>query len=160
MGFLMVAGILFAILFVLMFFARRRYGVMALALAAGAMMSSLWVGQLTPLVAKSGVIIIQPPLESVVAAGLTLIPAALLLFSGPIYHKAGTRAFGSVLFSLLAILLLLDTLQSSVIIDGLGKTVFDALDQWKTMGVTFLLLAAVVDTWGVRTPKRDKDLKH
>jgi hypothetical protein len=160
MGFLTVAGIIFAILFILMFFARRRYGVMGLALAAGAMMSSLWVGDLTPLVAKAGVVIVQPPLESVVAAGLMLVPAALLLFSGPIYHKAGTRVFGSLLFSLLAVILLLDILRSAVVIDGPGKLVYDALYQWKTMGVTFLLLAAVVDTWGVRTPKRDKELRH
>lgn len=160
MAFLTVAGIIFASLFVLMFFARRRYGVMGLALAAGAMMSSLWVGGLTPLVARAGVMIIQPPLESVVAAGLMLVPAALLLFSGPIYHKAGTRAFGSILFSLLAVLLLLDILRSAVVIDGLGKLVYDALYQWKTMGVTFLLLAADVDTWGIRTPKRDKELRH
>ena len=160
MGFLTVAGVLFAGLFALMFFSRRRYGVMGLALAAGAMMSSLWVSDLTPLVAKAGVVSVQPPLESIVAAGLTLIPAALLLFSGPSYHKPASRMVGSVLFALLAILLLLDTLQSAVVIDGTGKVVFDALFQWKTMGVTFLLVAAVFDTWGVRTPKREKESKH
>lgn len=153
MGFLMATGILMAALFIVMFFSKRRYGVMGLALAAGAMMSTLWVGDLTPLVAKAGVVIVQPPLESIVAAGLVLIPAGLLVFSGPSYHQKGGRAIGSFLFAVLAVLLLLDIMQSALVIDGVSKTVFAALQQYKPVGVTALLVIAVFDIWATRTPK-------
>lgn len=153
MGFLIVAGIILLSCFVLMFFTKRRYGVMAFALAAGAMMSTLWVSDLTPLVARSGVVIVQPPLEVIVAAGLTLIPALLVLFSGPVYHGKGGRGVGSLFFGLLAILLLLEPIRSGVVIDGLSAQVVAALVAYKPVGVTFLLIMAVVDVWVTRTPK-------
>ena len=153
MAFLIVTGGVLLVCFVLMFFAKRRYGVMALALAAGAMMSSLWVSDLTPLVAKAGVVLVQPPLEVIVAAGLTLIPALLVLFSGPSYHAKGGRLVGSVLFGVLAVLLLLGPMQSGVIVDGTSRPIVAALLNYKPVGVTFLLILAVVDVWVTRTPK-------
>ena len=144
MGFLMIAGGILASCFVLMFFARRRYGVMALALAPGAMMSALWVNDLTPLVAKAGVVIVQPPLEVVVAAGLTLVPALLLLFSGPSYHGKMGRALGSVAFGVLAILLLLGPIQSGIVIDGVGAAVFAQFVNYKPLAVTVLLVLGTV----------------
>lgn len=161
MGFMMVAGGLLSVCFVLMFFVGRRYGVMALALAAGALMSSLWVSDLTPLVAKAGVIVVQPPLEVIVAAGLTLIPALLVLFSGPTYHAKGGRLVGSLFFGALAVLLLLEPIQSGVVVDGMSRPIVAALTSYKPVGVTFLLVLAVVDIWVTRTPKPlAHDAKH
>ena len=153
MGFLIVAGGIFVGCFVLMFFTKRRYGVMALALAAGAMMSSLWLSDVTPLVVKAGVVIVQPPVEVIVAAGLTLIPAMLLLFSGPSYHGKGSRMIGSLFFGLLAILLLLDPIQAGVVTDSMSKPIIAALVNYKAVGVTLLLVLAVVDVWVTRTAK-------
>ncbi len=154
MAFLIVAGGLLAVCFALVFVARRRYGVMALALAAGAMMSTLWVGDLTPLVAKVGVVSTQPPLEAIVAAGLTLIPALLVLVSGPAYGKGkGARLLGGIFFGALAVLLLLEPIQSGVVIDSMSRPIVEALVNYKPVGVTFLLVLAVADVWATRTAK-------
>lgn len=160
MNFLIILGIFFGALFSMAFLTKRRLGVLAPALAVGALLSTLWVGDLTPLVQKAGIVLLQPPLESVIAAVSLLTPALLLLISGPSYHKMRSRMVGGFLFALLAIFLLLDVFQSTIVIDGLGQTVFDWLSEWKTLGVTAILILAVLEALGIRTPKPEKPAKH
>lgn len=160
MSFIIVAAIVFGALFGLAFLTKRRLGVLGLALAAGALISELWVGDLTPLVAQAGIEIIRPPLESVVATVLLLTPAALLFISGPTYRGMRSRAMGSLLFALLAIFLMLDIFESAVIIDGIGQTIFTWLQQWQPLGTTIILIFAVLEGLGIRTPKPEKLGKH
>ena len=160
MNFIMVLAVVFGALFGLAFLTKRRLGVLGLALAAGALISELWVGDLTPLVAQAGIEIIRPPLESVVAAVLLLTPAALLFISGPTYHGMRGRVIGSLLFALLAIFLMLDIFESAVIIEGVGQAVFAGLDDWKALGTTTILILAILEGLGIRTPKPEKLAKH
>jgi hypothetical protein len=160
MSFLIILGIFFGALFGMAFLTKRRLGVLGLALGAGAIISSLWVGDLTPLVQRAGIVILQPPLESVVAAVLLLIPAAFLFISGPTYRGLRSRMLGAFLFALLAIFLMLDIFESAVIIDGLGQAVFTWLDEWKALGTTLILIIAIFEALGIRTPKPEKLPKH
>lgn len=160
MNFVIVLAIVFGALFGLAFLTKRRLGVLGLALAAGALISELWVGDLTPLVAQAGIEIIRPPLESVVATVLLLTPPAFLFISGPTYHHMRGRVIGSLLFALLAVFLMLDIFESAVIIDGLGQTIFTGLQQWQALGITVILILAVLGGLGIRTPKPEKPGKH
>ena len=160
MSFLIVTGIFSGLLFGLAFLTKRRFGVLGLALAAGALMSELWVGDLTPLVAQAGIVILRPPLESVVATTLLLLPAAFLFISGPTYRGIRGRTTGALLFALLAIFLMLDIFESALVIEGAGQTVFAALGEWKMLGTSALLVIAVLDGLGIRTPKPEKPAKH
>lgn len=160
MSFLIVSGILFAVLFGLAFLTKRRLGILGLALAAGSVISSLWVNDLTPLVAKAGFTLSQPPLESVVAAVLLVVPAAFLLIGGPVYKGSYGRVVGSLLFALLALFLMLDILESSLVIEGVGQTVFTMLRDWQMLGTSVILMLAIFDALSIRTPKPEKPAKH
>ena len=58
-------------------------GFPALTLAAGAVIADLWTDSLTPVVAQSGIVIVKPPLQSLVAIALTLLPALLVMLRAP-----------------------------------------------------------------------------
>ncbi|HEX6415977.1 MAG TPA: hypothetical protein VFZ62_00435 [Candidatus Saccharimonadales bacterium] len=159
MSFIIVFLIVIALLFAMMFFTKRRLGVVGLGLAAGAILSSLWVGDLTPIIASTGVQLVKPPLESVVSAGLILLPAVLLLMGGPTYKTMPQRIIGAVVFSALAIALLLEPLGSALVIDETGKPVYDFFIQNRTGIVTLGLILAILDLLVTKTPKHPKDHK-
>lgn len=159
MSFVVIFLLAIVALFVTAFLTKRRFGVLGLALTAGAMMSELWVGELTPLIEQSGVILIQPPLQSVVAAGLILAPAVFLLISGPTYHHLKHRIMGALFFAVLATTLLLDVFGAALIIEGVGKQVYDVLVEYRPMIVTVAIIVALFDLLGTKTPKHPKVAK-
>ena len=153
--------IVIALLFAVVFFTKRRFGVLGLALAAGAMLSTLWVGDLTPIIANAGIQIIKPPLSSVVSAALILLPALLLLSSGPTYKSTIQRVVGSLAFAVLAIALLLEPLGSALVMDTTGKPVYEFFVRYRAVVVTAGLIFAVVDLLFTKTPHRHhKDKEH
>lgn len=153
MTFVMIFLLLIMTLFAIAFLTKRRYGVLALGLAAGAMLSTLWVGDLTPIIAQAGFVLVRPPLESVVASLLTLLPAMLLMVNGPAYHKAFQRTAGALLFAVLATVLLLEPLGAALIIEGAGKEVYDFLVTNRIAIITVCLIAAIMDILFTKTSK-------
>ena len=153
MTFVIIFLLLIAILFGIAFITKRRFGVLGLALAAGSMLSTLWVGDLTPIVAQAGFVLIRPPLESVVASVLILLPAMLLLTSGPSYSAGHQRVMGALLFAILATVLLLQPLGSALIIEGLGERVFDFMTTYQVVIITVCLTVAIMDLLLAKTPK-------
>lgn len=160
MSFVVIFLIVIALLFALAFFTKRRFGVLGLALTAGAMLSTLWVGDLTPLIANAGIQIVKPPLSSVVSAALILLPAILLLSSGPTYKTTMQRVIGAAAFAGLAIALLLEPLGSALVIDSTGKPVYDFFVQYRAIIVTAGLVFAVFDLLFTKTPRHHKDKEH
>jgi hypothetical protein len=156
MSFVIVFLIVIASLFALTFFTKRRFGILGLALAAGAMLASTWTGDLTPVVASAGFVLVKPPLQSVVAASLTLLPAVLLLASGPSYKSMPQRIGGALAFAIFATALLLDSLGSALVIEGVGKSVYDYMIEHRTLIITAGLLLAIVDVFLTRTPNAVK----
>lgn len=144
---------LIAALFAVAFLTKRRYGILALALVAGAALSTLWVSDLTPIVAQAGLVLVRPPLESIVASALTLLPAVVLLTSGPVYHKAFQRVVGAFLFATLATVLLLEPLGDALIIEGAGKQVYDFLVMNRIVIITVCITVAIMDILFTKTPK-------
>lgn len=157
MSFLVIFLGVIALLFALAFFTRRRFGVLGLALAAGAMISTLWVGDLTPIIAQAGFVLIKPPLHSVVSAALILAPAVLLLFSGPTYKTMLQRVVGAAAFAVLATALLLEPLGSALVIDTTAKPVYDFFVQYRTVIITGCLSVALLDLLITKTPKIHKE---
>lgn len=153
MTFVTIFLLLLTGLFALAFFTKRRFGVLGLALVAGAMVSSLWVADLTPVVAQAGFMLVKPPLESVVAASLTLLPAVLLLMSGPSYRLGWQRVVGALLFAVLAAVLLLEPLGSALIIEGPGKQLYDFFVQNHVVIITVCVTLAIFDLLVTKTPK-------
>lgn len=153
MSFLIIFLIIIAALFVLAYVTKRRFGVLGLALAAGALLSTLWVGNLTPMIASAGVTMVQPPLESVVSAGLILLPAVLLLFSGPVYKGKVHRLLGAAAFAVLATALLLVPLGSALVIDETARPIYEFFTQYRPVIITATLIYALTDLLLTKTPK-------
>lgn len=157
MSFLVIFLLVIGFLFTLAFFTKRRFGVLGMALAAGAMLSTLWVGDLTPIIARAGIIIVKPPLGSVVSAGLILAPALILLASGPTYKTMRQRIIGATAFAILAISLLLEPLGSALVIDGIGRTVYDFFVKYHAIIITAALGFALLDLLVTKTPRAHKE---
>jgi uncharacterized membrane protein YozB (DUF420 family) len=161
MSFLIVTGLLFAALFLATYITKRRLGILGLALAAGFVVASFWTSDLTPLVAKAGIEIIRPPLGSVVATFLTLLPALLIFFSGANVKGTISRLLHSGVFALLAIAFLVEPLGSALVVDGTAKPVYDFLQRYHTILITAGLALSILDLMlGAKKPRREKESKH
>lgn len=153
MSFIVIIGIIAAVLFAAIYFTRRRFGVLGLALAAGSLISELWTDEITPLIRDAGVQLLSPPLASVVAATLVLLPAIILLFSGPTYRKRVQRIVGSLAFMLLATVLLLPALFNGLVLDATGNQIYNALNDNRSYIITAAIAYAVIDILAIKTPK-------
>ncbi len=157
MNSIVVFGIVIGALFALLYFTKRRLGLLGLALAAGAMLSQLWVGDITPIVASAGFILVKPPLESVVATIITLLPALILLPGTPTYSSMVHRIIGSITFALLATTLLLVPLGSALIIEGTGRIVYDFLTVNQAAIVSICLALSILHLVVTKLSKHRKD---
>ena len=145
MNLAIVLGICLAVLFVLAYVTKRRFGVLGLALTAGATLSNMWAMQATPYVEKAGLVLVSPPLESVVAAVIILLPAVILLFSGPKYHEGPFRIVGAAAFALLASAFLLAPLGNALVLPADSQKLFDILSDNRIWIITAGIVFAVID---------------
>lgn len=140
-----VVAIILVALFLVAYVTKRRFGVLGLALTAGAMLSQLWAKDATPYVREAGLVLVSPPLETVVAAVLVLLPAIILLFSGPKYDKGTLRIVGAAAFAVLASAFLLVPLGNALVMPADSQQVFDFLVTYRVWIVTAGIGFAVVD---------------
>lgn len=155
-------AILLVILFGLAFITKRRFGVLGLALAAGAMLSSLWADKLTPVIEQAGVVVERPPLATIVAATMVLLPAVVLFVSGPMYREMPARLAGAFMFAALAVALLVEPLGSAMLLTGDSKKIYDFFVENQVFIVTVGLIVAVIDILFTRHPRygSSKHSKH
>lgn len=156
----LVFSIVLIALFALAFLTKRRFGVLGLALAAGAMLSSLWAQTLTPIIAQTGLVVDRPPLITLVSVTLVLLPAVLLLFSGPSYRDMPMRLTGAFCFATLALALLIEPLGSALVLTGDSKVVYDFFVMNRVYIVTAGLILALFDLLTTHTVGRRRSLKH
>lgn len=148
------------VLFCLAYVSKRRFGMLGLALIAGATLSRLWADTLTPYFARVGVTLEQPPLAIVVAAGLVLLPALLLLLGGPVYHTSRSRLIASLLFAILAATLVVEPLAKSFVLVGFDRDVYRVLTEYQVYIVTAGIIAALFDVLGVHAGGGKHRAKH
>lgn len=152
-----VVGIILVVLFLVAYVTKRRFGVLGLALTAGAMLSQLWAKDVTPYVRDAGLVLVAPPLETVVAAVLVLLPAVVLLFSGPKYEKGTLRIVGAAAFAVLASAFLLVPLGDALVMPADSQQVFDFLVTHRVWIVTAGIVFAVVDLLMATNHKAKKE---
>jgi len=156
MNIVIVVAAIIAVLFAMTYVTRRRFGVLGLGLCAGYLISEMWTGQVTPFVRGAGFDLFVPPLSSVVAACLVLLPAVLLLVNGPTYHSKTKRLIGAAIFALLATSFLLGPLGDALKLDSTGKTIYRILVDNKTIIITAGIGYALYDVITLRTPKKER----
>ena len=149
--------IIMAILFVVAYLTKRRFGVLGLALCAGSLLSTMWTADVTPLIEKAGIQLIAPPLSMVVAVVLVLLPAIPLLFAGPRYSKLWLRIFGAAAFTLLATAFLLVPLGSGLVLDDTTQEYYDFLVDNRNIIITVAIVYAIYDILVYKPPKLKKE---
>lgn len=116
----------------------------------------MWTADVTPFVREAGIDLLNPSLSSIVAAGLILLPAVVLLFSGPTYHRHWQRFLGAAAFALLAASFILTPLHSGLVLDDTGKKIYDFLFENRNLIITGAIAYAIYDLLMLKTPKKDK----
>lgn len=161
MGVVLVFGVVLVVLFGAAFITKRRFGVLGLALTAGSMLGGLWTSALIPVVSESQVAIPTVSTAALVASGLVLAPALLLLFSGPTYKSTRGRLLGALLFAVFAFALLIEPLGYSLVLEGPGRDVYQTVQVYYGYIVTGGIVMALLDVLAIHTtaPRKDKG-KH
>jgi hypothetical protein len=159
MGSFIATVILFAALFFVSFITKRRFGMLGLALSAGALLSIHWAGTLTPWLEGQGIRLVTPPLSAMVQIILVLTPATFLLFNGPTHNKMIPRVAGSLAFAVLAMVYMTDILANILVLNGPSASLFQFLHDNKSLFVVGGIVASVTDILMTRKPKPSKEGK-
>lgn len=151
--------VLFAALFAVSYITKRRFGVLGLALSAGALLSLHWAAMLTPFLEARGVVLAVPPLSSLVQIGLILAPPLILLFSGSTYTKKLPRFIGALAFAGLALVYISDILAGILVLEQAGAALYQFLHDNKSALVVAGVIGAIIDILLTRKQKAHKDGK-
>jgi len=159
MNALVFLALLLVSLFVMSYFTKRRFGVLGLALCAGALLSTSWTATLTPWVESQGIIFVTPPLSAVVSTLLILGPSILLLFSGPTYSGQLQRIIGSVAYAVLSFVFLLQPVATAFVFDETGLQIYNAFYANANLIIVAGILLALADILMTRHPRHAKSHK-
>lgn len=133
------------VLFVGAYVSKRRFGLLGLALTAGATLSSIWTYDAGLLVSSLGLVPEGVITQAVTQSLVVLLPAILLLFHGYSYKSKLSRLVGSLLFTVLALAFLVEPIGYALPLSGFGATVYETLKQYKAIIVSVGVVLAVVD---------------
>lgn len=143
-------------LFALAYATKRRFGLLGLALCAGVVLSRTWTASLTPFLQQQGFHSISPPLNSVVATLLLVLPAVLCMTTGPIYSKPWGRLIGAFLFTAFAFVLLLEPLGTTLLLEGFNSEWYNSISTYSATFIVICTLLALADILLMRLPKKRK----
>jgi len=144
MTYVVILSAYFGLLALFGVLSRKNLGVPTLALAAGSVLAGLWTDSVTPLVAEFGLALVQPPLSSIVAIALTILPAFLVLIRSPKARTwAGSLASG-LFFAACAVMLTYAAFERAVVLDGASRGFALQLATYAPTILTICLVAAIL----------------
>lgn len=139
-----LAGLALA-LFAGAFISKRRFGLLGLALTAGATLSVIWADTAGLVIASTGLVPDGPITEAATLSLIVLLPAILLLFHGYAYKNMAARIVGSLLFSVLAMAFLIEPIGHVLVLEGAGATVYNQIIYYRDAIISVGVILAVVD---------------
>ena len=130
----------------LVFVLNRRFGVLALSLAAGALLAELWAEWLAGVIGGLGVSNVAGLPNGVVATIiLTVGPLVLLLITGPKGPSKLLRLISAVLVGVLAAAMLVRPLGKFMTLDMEAMKTYKLLSNWWYYAATVGLVVGLVD---------------
>lgn len=145
----MIPVIVFAALAVILFLgayiSKRRFGLLGLALTAGATLSTLWTYEAGLIVSSTGLVPEGVVTQAVTQSLVVLLPAILLLFHGYAYKNRTSRIVGSLLFTVLALAFLVEPIGYALPLEGAGAHVYATLKNYKDLIISAGVVLAIVD---------------
>lgn len=147
------------ILFGLVFFSRRRFGMLGLALAAGVTVGSMWGADGGVLLSSVGILPSGSSTDAIALAILTMLPALLLLTKGKKTKKVGVKVLSGLLFVVMSLAALVGPLSLMLPLDATGVVVYSTLLQYQSLIISAGIVVAVLDILFAKTPKPAPDAK-
>lgn len=133
------------ILFIGSFLSKRRFGLLGLALTAGATLSTLWSYDAGLLVASTGLVPAGPMTNAVALSLVVLMPAIVLLFHGYRYKALFSRIIGSLMFTALALAFLLEPVGFALPLEGTSAFLYNQAVSYKGLAISIGVILAVID---------------
>lgn len=133
------------VLFAGAFISKRRFGLLGLALTAGATLSTIWSYDAGLVVSSTGVFPEGVITQAVTQSLVVLLPAILLLFHGYSYKNIVSRIIGSLLFTILALAFLVEPLSYALPLDGISGVVYSNIRQYKDLIISAGVILAIID---------------
>jgi len=127
------------------FISKRRFGLLGLALTAGATLSTIWSYDAGLVVSSTGVLPDGVITQAVTQSLVVLLPAILLLFHGYAYKNMASRIIGSLMFAILALAFLVEPIGYALPLDGLGGVVYSNINQYKDVIISVGVICAIID---------------
>lgn len=156
---LLLLGLIAGLLFLLGYTTKRRFGVLGLGLAAGAVLVNTLQAPLTDRLSNATILAPLTPQVSAIIF-LTLLPAIVLLVNGPSYQKRKNARLGAALFATLATLMIVGPLTMNVPTQDVEiQRTLDDLAALKDTFITIGIALAVGDMLLTKAPKPDEGKK-
>lgn len=155
-----VVGFLALLLFAGAFISRRRFGLLGLALTAGATLSTLWSYEAGLVISSTGLVPDGPMTNAIALSLVVLLPALILLFHGYTYKDILSRILGSFLFTVLALAFLLEPLQFILPLEGQTADVYRLLNDNKGIVISVGVVLAIVDLFFTKPVKNERDRRR
>lgn len=145
---LVMLAVVFFCLFVAAFLSKRRFGTLGLGLAAGALLASELSRDVAVWLQQYNVSLMDFPSVSFAAMLLTVLPALVLLVSGPTYGSKKTAFLGALAFALMGTMLLTGPISTGYpIMDVDTARLFNFTATYQSYLVAAGVILAVVDSW-------------
>ena len=142
---ILVFAALALVLFAGAFISKRRFGLLGLALTAGATLSTIWSYDAGLVVSSTGLVPEGVITQAVTQSLVVLLPAILLLFHGYTYKNVVGRIMGSVLFAVLALAFLVEPIGYALPLEGIGADVYGFLKNYKEVIISIGVILAIAD---------------
>ena len=153
MSIVILFGIIVAVVFALAFVSNRRFGPLALALAAGSMLADFWASGLAIIIGGLGVNTPELPSGLLATVVLLMSPLLLLLFGGPRYSGKYQRIASAAMIALLTAALLVRPLGQYIALDGEALKAYKILHDWWQYVATAGLLIGLIDLFLLHSVK-------
>lgn len=151
MSIIILFGAILAIVFTIAFVSSRRFGPLALSLAAGFLLSEWWASWLTGLLDGLKLAVRWLPNGVIAALTLTLIPLFTLLLGGPRYQRKHEKIISAVAIAFLTASLLVVPLGKYVSLDGQALDLYKVFaNNWRYVA-TLGLVCGVIDLFMLHT---------
>ena len=145
--------ILAVALFLGAFISKRRFGLLGLALTAGATLSTIWSYDAGLVVSSTGLVPEGPLTTAVTLSLIVLLPAIILLFHGYTYKENAARVIGSLLFTILALAFLVEPLQYVLPLEGIAADIYRWLINNKELIISVGVVIAIIDLFFTKPAK-------